>query len=75
MVRQVKEQGKLTEGILRDVDAAIGNIRGKLRSDDLKGSLADLVRLLQLRQELAVTQPRRVTVRWVDECSTTSSEE
>ena len=71
MAKQRKEQGKLAEAILSDVDAAIGKIREKLCSDDLKGSMADLVRLLQLRQELTELQPRQVTVRWVDECQTT----
>jgi hypothetical protein len=73
MAKPRKEQGKLAEGILKDVDVAIGSIRKGLRSQDLKGSLSDLVRLLQLRQELTVEQPRQVTVRWVDECQTKSS--
>lgn len=73
MAKQRKEQGKLAEAILRDVDAAIGQIQKKLRSHDLKGSTGDLVRLLQLRQELTNVQPRQVTVRWVDECQTTPS--
>jgi hypothetical protein len=73
MARQMKNQGKLAEGILKDVDAAIGKIRGGLRSDDAKGSVSDLVRLLQLRQELTDMQPRQVTVRWVDECQTKPS--
>ena len=73
MAKTVKTQGKLAEGILKDVDLAIGKIRAGLRSEDLKGSLSDLVRLLQLRQELTSVQPRQVTVRWVDECQTTPS--
>lgn len=73
MAKQKKTQGELTEAILRDVDAAIGKIQKKLRSDDLKGTTGDLVRLLQLRQELADVQPKQVTVRWVDECQATPS--
>ncbi len=75
MAKPGREQGKFAEGILKDVDMAIGNIRKGLRSQDNKGSLSDLVRLLQLRQELTVEQPRQVTVRWVDECQTTPSTE
>lgn len=75
MAKPEKEQGMLAEGILNDVDMAIGNIRNGLRTGDLKGSLSDLVRLLQLRQELTVEQPRQVTVRWIDECQTTPSTE
>ena len=75
MAKPGKEQGKLAEGILKDVDMAIGNIRKGIRGQDYKGSLSDLARLLQLRQELTVEQPRHVTVRWVDECQTTPSTE
>ena len=75
MAKPGREKGKLAEGILKDVDVAIGSIRKGLRSPDLKGSLSDLVRLLQLRQELTVEQPRQVTVRRVDECQTKSSTE
>jgi hypothetical protein len=39
----------------------------------MKGSVADLVRMLQLRNELVAAQPTQVTVRWVDECQTSSS--
>lgn len=73
MARQRKEQGKLSEAIVRDLDVAIGKIRERLRSDDLKGSLSDFMRLLELRRELTDLQPRQVTVRWIDECRTTPS--
>ena len=73
MARQKKAQGKLSEAIVRDLDVAIGKIRGRLRCDDLKGSLSDFLRLLELRRELTDLQPRQVTVRWIDECRTTPS--
>jgi hypothetical protein len=32
-----------------------------------KGSLSDLIRLLQLRKELDAERPRHISVRWIDE--------
>jgi hypothetical protein len=75
MAKRIKTRGKLAEAVLEDVDSAIGSIRGKLSSNDLKGSLSDLVHLLQLRRELTDMQPRQVTVRWIDECQTKPANE
>ena len=61
--------------IVAALDKAIGRIQKRLADDDLKGSVADLVRMLQLRNELMETQPKTVTVRWVDECQTPTSNE
>jgi hypothetical protein len=49
------------------IDDAIDNIREKLTSEDLRASVSDLVRLIQLRKELTDDAPRQVTVRWVEE--------
>lgn len=59
--------------IVAALDKAIGRIQKRLADDDLKGSVGDLVRMLQLRNELKATQPTQVTVRWVDECQTSNS--
>jgi hypothetical protein len=59
--------------IVAALDKAIGRIQKRLADDDMKGSVADLVRILQLRNELMAAQPTQVTVRWVDECQTTST--
>jgi hypothetical protein len=56
--------------IVAALDKAIGRIQKRMADDDMKGSVADLVRMLQLRNELVAAQPRQVTVRWVDECQT-----
>ena len=61
--------------IVAALDKAIGRIQKRLADDDMKGSVADLVRLLQLRNELNDTQPQQVTVRWVDECQPTPANE
>jgi hypothetical protein len=59
--------------IVAALDKAIGRIQKRLADEDMKGSVADLVRMLQLRNELTAAQPTQVTVRWVDECQTSSS--
>jgi hypothetical protein len=61
--------------IVAALDKAIGRIQKRLADEDMKGSVADLVRMLQLRNELTATQPTQVTVRWVDECQTSDSNE
>jgi hypothetical protein len=38
-------------------------------------SIADLVRLLELRRELAESDPGTVTVKWIDRCAKPESEE
>jgi hypothetical protein len=67
VINRVRKSAKRSGGLAEAVDAAISNIQGRLGKDDMKGSVADLVRLLQLRKELNDTQPSKVTVGWVDE--------
>ena len=54
--------------LLATVDAAILAMNKSLKEKGCeKGSLSDLVRLLQLRKELEQERPRRVSVRWIDQ--------
>jgi hypothetical protein len=62
------------EEIAELVDKAIRSFESALEGAGGKCSVSDLVRLLQLRKELAGDTPGNVTVRWVDECNETSSE-
>ena len=39
---------------------------------EVKGSVADLIKLLQLRKELEAARPRHVSARWIDECEMNS---
>ena len=67
-MRSVAEQ----DAQLRDVvEKAIGAISQHLSTKtEEKGSITDLIRLLQLRRELEDEKPRSVSARWVeDECS------
>jgi len=59
------------EQLLGAIDAAIASIGKHLREEGgVKGSLTDLVRLLQLRKELGAEDPRNITVRWIGSCET-----
>ena len=56
---------------LAEVDRIIESIQERLSDDSAKPSVAELVRLLELRRELAQSQTGQVTVRWIDECQPT----
>ena len=54
--------------LLAAVDAAIKAMKDSLTTKGCeKGSLSDLIRLLQLRKELDAERPRHISVRWIDE--------
>ena len=59
-----KPKRKLTKAEL--IERAIENLENKLTKDDVKGSMGDLIRLLQLQKDLGFDQPTQVTVQWVD---------
>ena len=44
--------------IVAALDKAIGRIQKRLADDEMKASVGDLVRMLQLRNELMETQPK-----------------
>ena len=50
----------------RIVRKAIESIEAKLGTTEMKPTLADLVRLLQIEKELDSDEPREVRVRWVE---------
>ena len=53
------------EGVTKAIDNAIGKIQAQLESDQVKASVTDLVRLIQLRNELAGEHPVDITARWI----------
>jgi len=57
----------------RIVRKAIESIEAKLGTGEMKPTLADLVRLLQIEKELDADEPREVRVRWVEPDETGSS--
>ncbi len=55
-------------GLLSAIDSAILAMKNSLTAKGIeKGSLSDLIRLLQLRRELEGERPRHVSARWIDE--------
>ena len=50
------------------VDDAIRKFGERLAADELKGTLGDLIRLMQLRKEVAVRPKGVIRAMWVDEC-------
>jgi hypothetical protein len=74
--RQIDEVVERRE-LLIVIDKAIVAIRHKLSQDQTKiekGTIAEFVRLLQLRREIEEEMPRRVTARWVQERETQDKE-
>ena len=67
------EETAQSQLLLDAVDAGIKAITKTLKepNSSTKGTIGDLIRLMQLRRELADEQPRHITVRWIgdDECS------
>ncbi len=45
---------------------AISNIESKLETNEVKATIGDFIRLLQLEKELQVEEPRDIKVTWVD---------
>ena len=61
-------KGMPAEETTEVLNKAIRRLQDQMESGELKGSMSDLVRLLQLRNEITGSQLRPVTARWVDEC-------
>jgi len=57
----------------RMVRRAIESIEAKLGTCDIRVTLADLVRLLQIEKELDADEPREIRVRWIESGATTES--
>jgi hypothetical protein len=63
---QLPEELSPEDRIIEVIDNALTKVSTKIETDGLK--IADLVKLLQLRNELAKSKPRYMSIRWVDEC-------
>jgi|HubBroStandDraft_6_1064221.scaffolds.fasta_scaffold115903_2 hypothetical protein len=69
---KVREALKHPGGEWAVVELAIEKIRESLFGGEAKPPVADLVRLLEFRRDLAQAQPGPLTARWIDECQQTS---
>jgi len=67
--RHKKTSGETEDlSLLSAIDSAILAMKKTLTDKGIeKGSLSDLIRLLQLRKELDGERPRHVSARWIDE--------
>ena len=59
-----RKQKKKTQAAV--VQKLLKSVEKKLGGDDVKASLGDYIRLLQLQQELEDEEPRDITVTWVE---------
>jgi len=59
-----RKQKKKTQAAV--VEKLLKNVEKKLGGKDVKPSLGDYIRLMQLQKELEDEEPRDITVTWVD---------
>lgn len=67
-----KPENQASERLLTAVESAIDVIQERLANlandtQDAKWSVSDLVKLLQLRDQLHGERPRTISVRWIDD--------
>lgn len=48
------------------IDKLLHSIEQRIEKDELKATLGDFIRLLQLQKELEEEQPKEIEVRWVE---------
>jgi hypothetical protein len=48
------------------IDKLLQSIEQRIEKDELKATLGDFIRLLQLQKELEEEQPKEIEVRWVE---------
>lgn len=48
------------------VEQMMENLEGKLKSGELKPTMGDFIRLMQLEKELEDEQPREIKVSWIE---------
>ena len=51
------------------VEQAIQNIGSKVEKDEVKGTVGDLIRLLEFQKKLEEEEPKNIEVKWVDDKS------
>jgi hypothetical protein len=59
-----RKQKKKTQAAV--VDKLLKNVEKKLAGKDVKATLGDYIKLVQLQAELEEEEPRDITVTWVD---------
>ena len=59
-----RKQKKRTQAAV--VKKLLKNVEKKLGGEDVKATLGDYIRLVQLQQELEEEEPKDITVTWVE---------
>jgi hypothetical protein len=52
------------------INKLVNNIEEKIDANELKATLGDLIRLMQMQKELEENQPREIKVTWVEKPET-----
>lgn len=74
-VRREQELTELSEAINSAIKAFGQQFGGSAGAKQAKCSVAEILKLLQLRREMEMERPRKITVRWVeDECAESNEE-
>jgi hypothetical protein len=63
----VKEKNETAQQIRDAVNNIVKNLEAKLAKGEMKATLGDFIRLVQLQKEIGEEQPSEMTVFWVDE--------
>ena len=48
------------------INKLVNNIEEKIDANELKATLGDLIRLMQMQKEIEENQPREIKVTWVE---------
>jgi hypothetical protein len=62
-----KKQAEVVEGLIEKVEAGMGK--------DVKATVAEYIRLVQLQKDMQEDEPRSIEVRWVDAKTEDDSDE
>ncbi len=60
----VRSEGTIDKAAL--IDKLLHSIQKQISGKEMKGTVSDFIRLLQLQKELEEEQPREIEVRWVE---------
>jgi hypothetical protein len=63
----VKEKNETAQQIRDAVNNILENLQTKMSKGEMKATLGDFIRLVQLQKEMGEEQPSEITVFWVDE--------
>jgi hypothetical protein len=69
--QEIKQKLKITTLL----GSLIGNVEERVNAKELKPTVAEYLKLLQIEQELAQESPKEIKVTWVEPETTSSGEE